>query len=199
MTSRGPADPLVIRGPRPSRLARLTRHRAGSIAVLSHSHPDEPGDELTGLISLGGLLPDRLAATVIASWAERLRGPAGARTGAVIAARPALHAALSGRVTAALRAWAGRPNLRVTLTMIPEGQPPQLTGDADGMVAELPFGWLADVWIRGLSTCWGRFCLAAAPSPGGDGWVLSTVGPDLGQPGPITIGRPPAPPARPFR
>ncbi len=44
---------------------------------------------------------------------------------------------------------------------------------------------------RGLTTCWGRFCLAAAPRPAGDGWLLSTVGPDLDPPRPITLSAPP--------
>lgn len=61
----------------------------------------------------------------------------------------------------------------------------------DGLAAELPFGWLADVWVRGLTTCWGRFCLAATPQPAADGWLLGTVGPDLGPPRPITLGGPP--------
>ena len=76
--------------------------------------------------------------------------------------------------------------------MIPEDQPPRLARDAAGIAAELPFGWLAEVWARGLTTCWGRFCLAAAPSPAGNGWVLSTVGPDLDQPRPVSVGNPPA-------
>ena len=63
---------------------------------------------------------------------------------------------------------------------------PALARDGDGLAAELPFGWITDVWARGLGTCWDRFCLAAAPD--GDGWALSAVGPDLGPPAPITIG-----------
>ena len=191
LASRGPADPLVMWSPPASRRAGRPRpaRRRRSYAVLSHGHPDEPEDEVTGLIRLGGLLPDRLAATVIAGWAERLRGTP---DDAVVAARPVLHAALYGRLTAALRVWASQPRLKVTLTMIPEEQPPRLTRDAAGMAAELPFSWLAEVWARGLSTCWGRFCLTAAPARAGDGWVLSTVGPDLDPPRPVTIGAPPA-------
>jgi hypothetical protein len=106
-------------------------------------------------------------------------------------ARPALHAALYGRAVTALRSWTGQRGLPVALTMIPEGQPPRLARDRAGLAAELPFGWLADVWARGLATCWGRFCLAAAPQPAGDGWLLSTVGLDLDPPRPVTLGGPP--------
>ena len=61
---------------------------------------------------------------------------------------------------------------------------------------ELPFGWISDVWARGLGTCWDRFVLAAAPA--GDGWALSAVPPDLGPPTQITISRPPSRP-KPLR
>jgi hypothetical protein len=57
----------------------------------------------------------------------------------------------------------------------------------DGVVkAELPFGWLVDVWARGSATIWGRFCLSAATEDGRT-WTLKTVAPDLGRPRRITI------------
>jgi hypothetical protein len=212
LASRGPADPLATWTPPPSgpsgwtghpgRRARRARAFAGmsggGYRVLSRGPADDPDLGRARVIGLGGLLPDRLAATVIAAWAERLRGPAGAGreesagADAVAAARPALHAALYGRAVTALRYWTGRRDLPVTLTMVPEDQPARLARDGDGIAAELPFGWLADVWARGLTTCWGRFCLAAAPQPSGDGWVLSTVALDLGPPHPIILSVPPS-------
>jgi hypothetical protein len=141
------------------------------------------------LLSLGGPMQARLTATVAASWRERLRdGAEPADAAAADEVRPALHAALYGRVVATLRAWTGRPDLQVALTMIPESARPALARDGDGIAVELPFGWICDVWARGLGTCWDRFCLAAAPA--GDGWALSAVGPDLGLPAPITISGP---------
>jgi hypothetical protein len=232
LASRGPADPLATgTPPQPGRTGYTARgfagrrgRPAGSFAMLTHGQPDDPDDGLPRLIGLGGLLPDRLAATVIATWAGRLRGPAGdgpappgtsavrtsgagaaaagAAAGAagahavtadeLAAARPALHAALYGRAVTALRSWTGRRELAVALTMIPEDQPPRLARDGDGIAAELPFGWLADVWSRGLATCWGRFCLTAVPDPSGDGWLLSTVGPELDSPRPVTLSAPPS-------
>lgn len=204
VTSRGPADPLAAGTPPPSGWTGPAGGGAGQVMAfarrsvsyraVSRVPADDPDDGLDRVIGLGGLLPDRLAATVIAAWAGRLRGaadPASIGAGEVAAARPALHAALYGRAVSALRSWTGQRDLAVTLTMIPEDQPPRLARDGDGMVAELPFGWLADVWARGLTTCWGRFCLAAAPRPAGDGWLLSTVGPDLDPPRPVTLGSPP--------
>lgn len=204
LASRGPADPLTSwtpsapgwPGPTRRRTRRLASfRRTGTYSALSyHGGPGEADDGLATLIGVGGLLPDRLAATVIATWAGRLRdaGDAGAADAdAAATARPALQAALYGRAVTALRSWTGRRDLAVTLTMIPEDQPPRLARAGDGIAAELPFGWLADVWARGLTTCWGRFCLTAAPQPSGEGWLLSTVGPDLDQPRPITLGTPP--------
>ncbi len=180
----------MARAHQPARAGLASVRNTGTYSALSyHGGPGEEDDGLARLIGLGGLLPDRLAATVIATWAERLRAPGDAD--AVSAARPALHAALYGRAVTALRSWTGQRDLAVALTMIPEDQPRRLARAGDGIAAELPFGWLADVWARGLTTCWGRFCLTAAPQPSGDGWLLSTVGPDLDQPHPITLGTPP--------
>ena len=89
-------------------------------------------------------------------------------------------------MVATLRAWTGRPDLRVALTMIGESDQPALAPDGDGIAVELPFGWISDVWARRLAICWDRFGLAAAPA--GDGWAVSAVAPDLGPPVLITIG-----------
>jgi hypothetical protein len=164
----------------------MARRRA---AVLSGGRPRDRGDTLATLLSLGGPMQARLTATVAAGWRERLRdGAAPADAAAAQAARPALHAALYGRVVATLRGWTGQPDLKVTLTMIPEAAPPALAGDGDGVAAELPFGWISDVWARGLATCWDRFCLAAGPA--GAGWEVSAVGPGLGAPEPIMLSGP---------
>ena len=190
--------------------ATMQRRRAAVTAVMGGGAPAsrEREDTLATLLSLGGPMQTRLTATVAAAWRERLRdgaapadaaaapAPAAATRcgrdrgcGAIEAARPALHAALYGRVVATLRAWTGRPDLRVALTMIGESDQPALAPDGDGIAVELPFGWISDVWARGLGTCWDRFVLAAAPA--GDGWALSAVAPDLGPPAQITITGPP--------
>ena len=128
-------------------------------------------------------------------WAARspgtvtIRWPHCSASAARCTARPALHAALYGRAVAALRAWTGQPDLRVALTMIPEAARPALARDGVGVAAQLPFGWISDVWARGLATVWDHFCLAAAPA--GEGWALPAVGPDLGPPVPVTISVPP--------
>jgi hypothetical protein len=217
LASRGPADPVAVRLDEPgaagwtgwtgrSAVARMQRRRSAVTAVLGGAAPAsrERADPLATLLSLGGPMQTRLTATVAAAWRERLRdgaAPAGAATAladatapadtataAVEAARPALHAALYGRVVATLRAWTGRPDLQVALTMIGESDRPALAADGDGIAVELPFGWISDVWARGLGTCWDHFALAAEPA--GDGWALSAVPPDLGPPAQITITGP---------
>ena len=210
LASRGPADPVTVRPDEPgptgwtgrtgrAALATMQRRRAAVSAVMGGgaAASGEPRDALATLLSLGGPMQARLTATVAAAWRERLRdGAAPADAAAAEAARPALHAALYGRVVATLRAWTGRPDLRVALTMIGESAQPALVRDGDGIAVELPFGWISDVWARGLGTCWDRFGLAAAPA--GDGWALSAVAPDLGPPAPITISAPrPANPHHP--
>jgi hypothetical protein len=99
----------------------------------------DPDDGLAALLSLGGPLRDRLAATVAAAWRDRLRA------GTAQPELPRLEAALYGRALAALRGWTGRPDLRLELTMTGEDQPPALAGDTAVIRAELPFGWLVEV------------------------------------------------------
>jgi len=172
VTSRGEGDPVPAPG---GEDPALHRHLLRG--------PRHPEAGLIELLGLGLPLQDRLTATVAAAWRDRLRD------GQARPERPALHAALYGRATAALRRWTRQPDLAVEVTMIGEDEPPALTRGPDGLAAELPFGWLVDVWARGLITIWGRFCVGAAPAPGG--WTLSTVGPDLGPAAPVAVGRPP--------
>jgi hypothetical protein len=196
--SRGAADPVRVRPQdaayvAPSVMGRgqavMARRRAAVTAMMIGGGLRERGDTLATLLSLGGPMQARLTATVAAAWRERLRdGAAPADAAAAQAARPALHAALYGRVVATLRGWTGQPDLNVTLTMIGEAAPPTLARDGDGVAAELPFGWISDVWARGLGTCWDRFCLAARPA--GAGWEVSAVGPELGAPEPIMLSGP---------
>jgi hypothetical protein len=200
MASRGAADPVRV-SPQdaapaaPSLMGRgpavMARRRAAVTAVLGGAGSRERGDTLATLLSLGGPMQARLTATVAAAWRERLRdGAAPADAAAAQGARPALHAALYGRVVATLRGWTGQPDLNVTLTMIGEAARPALIRDGEGVAAELPFGWISDVWARGLGTCWDRFCLAARPA--GAGWEVSAVGHELGEPEPIRLSGPPA-------
>jgi hypothetical protein len=185
----------LLRMPARRRAITAARARAGVTSVAAGAPPagqlslrTRAESELVALLGLGGGLQDRLAATVAAAWAGRLqRGdPASAGT------RATLHASMHGRLAAAVRVWLGRNDLEFELELIEAPRPPTLTGRHGAVQAELPFGWLAEVWSRGLSTVWGRFCLAAATEDGIT-WTLTTVGPDLGPPAPIRIELPTAP------
>jgi hypothetical protein len=144
-------------------------------------------NELVSLLGLGGGLPDRLVASVAAAWSERLAGSDGAVNGAVAT----LHASMHGRLSAAVRDWLGHSDLEVTLELIDAGQEPTLTMCDGAIRAELSFGWLPEVWSRGLATVMGRFCLAASTDDG-LAWTLTTVGPDVGPSAPVRIELPAA-------
>lgn len=147
--------------------------------------------ELVRLLTLGGGIPERLVATVAATWARRLGGGGRDRADgrAVARTRPQLRAALHGRVTATLRTWLGEPDLRVETAMDPADAPRSLARTGDGVAARLPFAWLPEVWCRAQPTIYGRFVLGADTADGVT-WRLDTVGPDLGDPEPVTLTLP---------
>jgi hypothetical protein len=140
-------------------------------------------DELLSLLRLGGGVPERLVASVAAAWRQRLTQP----DRAVARARPQLDAALHGRLFAAMRSWLGGRVVRSELAVIREDDEPRLVSEPGLIRAEVPFGWLVDVWAKDLATIWGRFCLAATTDDGST-WRLTTVAPDLGPPSVIMLG-----------
>lgn len=206
LASRGPADRLaaqaaghaqpgvaqqqVVRAALARHRRRVPRTMGGPVAqgsgwsayapVGGVSKAAQAETELITLLRLGGALQDRLVATVAAAWAKRLVRP-DTRLAQV---RPQLHAALHGRVFATLQSWRAGSGLETE--MIAEDAKPRLTVENHLVRAELPFGWLVDVWARGIATIWGRFCLAAAAADR-QTWRLLTVGADLGPPVPIDL------------
>lgn len=141
--------------------------------------------ELVALLGLGGGLQDRLVASVAAAWAPRFEQP----DEALSRTQPALHASMQGRLSAALRSWLGEIDIEVELDLVLDRRRPSLTESAGVIRAELPFGWLAEVWSRGLAVVLGRFCLAAR-TENGRAWTLTTVGPDLGVPALVRVELP---------
>jgi hypothetical protein len=217
LASRGPTDPVVVQDDQTAQLgvarpqvvaarsgvpSRARRRRIGAASNMGRSIPLQSGwtaygpsgraskqaeaeNELFALLSLSGGVPERLVATVAAAWRERLGEPD--RT--LARARPQLRAALHGRVFAVIRTWLGVAGVESELKMIGESQKPTLIIE-DGVVrAELPFGWLVDVWAKDLAMIWGRFCLGAATNDGHT-WMLTTVGPDFGSPSLVTLQLP---------
>jgi hypothetical protein len=181
LASRGPTDQLASSG------------RRGPVPRGPGSHLAGADNELVTLLGLAGGLQDRLVATVAASWRDRLRQP----DSALLSVRPQLDAALHGRASTAIHGWLGATAGESRTSMIGEDGEPKLIREDDVIRAELPFGWLIDVWAKGLATIWGRFCLASSTSDG-RAWRLTTVGPDLESPALITVTLPDEPvPAAP--
>jgi hypothetical protein len=158
------------------RPGNYTSVRMGGARTQSRFNPD-PDDEtvdLRALATLGSGFGERLVATVAADWAQRLH----AADPSVDQARARLQAALYARVIAALRLWLGSSRVALELEMVPERAARSLDREGNVIHASLPFGWLLDVWARGLAIVQGRFCLGAATTDGSV-WSLQTVAPDL--------------------
>lgn len=172
--------------------------RTGRFPVYPRSWDDSEA-ELIALLGLGGGIGERLVATVAASWAQRLHDdPDGLR-----AFRPRLQAALHGRVLAVLRSWLGEPAITLALELVAANEPRTVARTGPRVQARLPFGWLSEVWCRGLATVGGDLCLAAEAIETGDrtAWRLTTLAPNL-----ETVrrprfdgARPPLGPAKPPR
>jgi hypothetical protein len=136
-------------------------------------------DDVEALLGLGPALTDRLAATVATHWAQRVE------TGATTAAeRPALQAALTGRVWLAAHVWTGLPLEAVDVRMADPTEAPAATYNDGRLTVAVPFRWLSRVWAPGLAVLTGRLALDAQLEAGSV--TLSAVEPD-GTPARTTI------------
>jgi hypothetical protein len=179
-------------GPRPHQVGSgsgLRRVGAGPVAfaaplrpVALQTRPTVAEDPRVTLLSLGGALPDRLLATVLATWADRLS----AGDERALAERSALAVALYGRAAEAIRGWLGDSELPVSVEMIADNETSVLTRVDDRLHAMLTFGWLSQIWARDLSVVLGRFALYPIEVTDERRRVW-TVGPDLADGRPITI------------
>lgn len=152
--------PIISRFGSPTGSARIIT-QAGAAAGPLPPRPFAPGqtqpaDGLTALLPLGPPLWDRLTATVVAHWAERLD----ANDQRCEQAGPTLEAALFGRATAAVRSWLGDPGVGVQVDMLDAGGEPSLSRDGAKIRLQLPFSWLRDIWVADLAVVLGRFSLA---------------------------------------
>jgi hypothetical protein len=151
----------VIRGPRTSsKPERDAERRAGLLLVLA----------------LGAEFQFRLSATVAAAWAA-----GGSRAGDAAARRPALVAALAGRLAPAAQAWLGvDPDLvEVAAHDGPGWGKLNLrgTGGQRRLSAALPVGWLASVWAAGLAVTDGHLVVAVTGAQWPDATVLGVPEP----------------------
>ncbi len=119
-------------------------------------------DSLIRLLAMSPALTKRLAAEVIETWSARI-----ARGEVPTSAVAALSASLAGRAKAALAEWIGLPYGEIRVEMVGPGTTPTIEEAGTGtVVVALPFAWLGDVWLPGLSQLFGRFTLAAREQEG---------------------------------
>ena len=132
--------------------------------------------ELFSLLALGPEFQLRLSATVAASWAD-----GGSRAGERDAARPALVAALAGRLAPAAQAWLGVDPERVDVSLHEGAGWGRLavsgTGRERRLSAALPIGWLASVWAAGLAVTAGHLVVAVTAAAWPDATVLAVPEP----------------------
>jgi hypothetical protein len=180
-------------GPRPPRPARFRRSASwgGFAPVAWHGHPgwrgaevDEARAELIRLLALGPAFQFRLSAAVAHAWSAD-----GANAGHAERARPALTAALAGRVAPAAADWLDIDPDEVEVTVHGGagwgGLELTKTGETNRLQARLPVGWLASVWapgfavvdgyliVRVLDAAWPSAHVLAVSSPGREPAELS--------------------------
>jgi len=154
---------------------------ARSRTVLSYGTPEQARTrarqaELLSLLTLSPELALRLAGTVAAAWAD-----GGRRADDRAAGRPALVAALTGRLAPAAGSWLGIDPGQVEVTLHEDAGWGRLAVTGSGsdrkLRAALPAGWLASVWAAGLAVTGGHLIVAVQEAA----WPGATV---LGVPEP---------------
>jgi hypothetical protein len=185
----GPARGYAVYGTAGSRSSSSLIRAAGSSgatmrsgSVLSYG-PGKETDrararqaELLSLLTLSPALAMRLTGTVAAAWAD-----GGRRAGDRAGARPALVAALAGRLAPAAQAWLGIDPGQAEVALHEDAGWGRLAITGSGshrkLRAALPAGWLASVWAAGLAVTGGHLIVAVQQAA----WPGATV---LGVPEP---------------
>jgi len=132
--------------------------------------------ELFSLLALGPEFQLRLSATVAAAWTD-----GGSRAAERDSARPALVAALAGRLAPAAQDWLGVDPGRVDVSLHEGAGWGRLslsgTGRDRRLSAALPAGWLASVWAAGLAVTDGHLVVAVTSAAWPDATVLGVPEP----------------------
>ena len=181
---RGPADEIAVGwddviaaaqagqapgGPaqtRPMRLASHTRPTMARVAARQRQMQEEVQaaqrrrNDILSLLALGYGFQVRLIGQVAAAHSARAGGDR---------VRPALVAAIAGRLAPVAEEWLGidPDQVEVSLHQRPSWGSTELTGygAARRLRASLPAGWLASVWACGLARV-GRYLVVAVDQPG---------------------------------
>jgi hypothetical protein len=166
----------------------ITARSGGPLARLSPAagkpDPDRARQiELLRLLALGPEFQLRLSGTVAAAWSA-----GGSRVSDRAAGRPALVAALAGRLAPAAQSWLGIDPDRADISLHEGPGWGQLAMTGQGtertLSAALPVGWLASVWAAGLAVVaghlivavieadWPRATVLGVPEPGAEAAIL---------------------------
>ena len=124
-------------------------------------------NDILSLLALGHGFQCRLMGQVAAAHAARLDGSAGPEGAERV--RPALVAAIAGRLAPVAEAWLGidPDQVVVDLHAGPGWGSAEMTGRGEDrrLRVSLPAGWLAAVWACGLARV-GRYLVVAVEQPG---------------------------------
>lgn len=168
-----PGGPVIhgTGGPRPGRLASQPRLPPGMLGAGLRQSREQAEQamrrttDMLSLLALGHGFQVRLIGQVAAAYADRLddQGEGG------VSVRPALVAAIAGRLAPVAEKWLGidPDQVVVSLHAGPGWGSAELTGRGEGrrLRVSLPAGWLASVWACGLALA-GRRLVVAVKQPG---------------------------------
>ena len=173
--------------PAPVRFLNPPRHGPQQVKHAMQAELErlrERNTDLLSLLALGPAFLFRLTGHIAAAHAPRLSA----------ASRPALHAALSGRLAFLATEWIGADPGRVTGALHDgEGWGEVWRGGSGDLRITLPAGWLASVWACGLGLVarhlvvavvrpgWPDAQVLALPEPGRDPVLLDVHGTDTGE------------------
>ena len=177
----GWGGPIAAHGPR--RLASPPAAAMAKAAARHQQHQAEAGEasqrrlDMLSLLALGTGFQIRLIGHVVAAHADRPDEPGEHRS----SIRPALSAALAGRVALVAEQWLGidPDQVAVSLYRGPGWGSVELTGrdEQRRLHVSLPAWWLARVWASGLAVTGGHLVVAVDRAGWPDARVLALRAP----------------------
>jgi hypothetical protein len=117
-----------------------------------HDGADDSRIDLIWLLMLGEPFQFRLSGTVAHAWSAD-----GQHSGNRARARPAMTAALSGRLAPAVARWLGVEPSQVDASLYEEAGRGEIERTGARLAARLPASWLARVWAPGLAVIGDHF------------------------------------------
>jgi len=185
VNARGPSRGTAAYGPghaaRATQMARLRAARGGAHAFMPGTGQDPDRElarraELLDLLELGPAFQFRLSAAVAAARSQHDPGTA----------RPALAAALAGRLAPAVAAWLHINPDDVSCSIGVERAITEQGGGRKGIRAAMPVSWLSEVWAPGLALVDGHLVTGIIRAGFPDADVLALEAPG-GEPAALAV------------